>query len=91
MKKNIVKAAWLSCLALALFLSGAAAVAQTITGSVRGTVTDPSGAAIPGARVVVTNTATGVTTQTVSDQSGLYNVGIPGDRQLHGYRNGASI
>ena len=39
MTKNTMKVAWLICAALALFLSGAAAVAQTITGSVRGTVT----------------------------------------------------
>ena len=76
MRKNLIRVAWLSFAVLAFFLSGAAAVAQTITGSVRGTVTDPSGASIPGATVAVTNTDTGVTTQTVTDQSGLYNVGF---------------
>jgi hypothetical protein len=70
----MIKVAWLSCVALALILSGAAALAQTITGSVRGTITDPSGAAVPGAKVAVTNTATGVITQTITDKSGLYSV-----------------
>ncbi len=59
---------------IVLLLSGAVAVAQTITGSVRGTVTDPSGAVVAGAKVAVTNTATGVVTRTVTDKSGLYNV-----------------
>ncbi len=59
---------------IVLLLSGAVAVAQTITGSVRGTVTDPSGAVVAGAKVAVTNTATGVVTRTVTDKGGLYNV-----------------
>jgi hypothetical protein len=57
---------------LVLFLSGTASVAQTVTGSVRGTVSDPTGAAVLGARVTITNTGTGVVGKTVSDKSGLY-------------------
>ena len=74
MRINIFKGALLSCAALALSLSGAAAVAQTITGSLRGTVTDPSGAVVSGARVMITNLGTGVAKQIVTDASGLYNV-----------------
>ncbi len=59
--------------ALAVVVLAASPVfAQTITGSVTGTVTDPSGAVIPGATVVVTNTATGVRTPTKSDAAGVY-------------------
>jgi hypothetical protein len=47
--------------------------AQTITGSVRGIVTDPSGAIVKKAGVTVSNTATGVANATVSDGAGLYN------------------
>jgi hypothetical protein len=65
------KLAWL-CLAV-LFLGGTAALAQTITGSVRGTVSDPTGAVVAGAQVTITNTGTGVVGHTVSDKSGLYN------------------
>ncbi len=64
----------LSCLALAFFLSGAIAMAQTITGSVRGTITDSSGAAIAGASITITNAGTGVVINATSDGAGLYNV-----------------
>ncbi len=48
--------------------------AQTITGSVNGTVTDPSGAVIPNARVAATNTETGVATETTTNNDGIYNI-----------------
>ena len=44
------------------------------TGSISGTVKDPSGAVIPGAMVIATNTATGVQTKATSDQNGLYSI-----------------
>jgi hypothetical protein len=56
-----------------LFLGERAAVGQTITGAIRGSIADPTGASIPGAQVTATNTATGVVTKTVSDKSGFYN------------------
>lgn len=70
MKKNFM-AMWLCC--FVLLLSGATAVAQTITASIRGTVTDPSGAVVAGADITATNVATGVETKTVTNNSGLYN------------------
>ncbi len=69
MKKRIVM--WLSC--VVLLMSGVAAMAQTITGAIRGTVTDPSGAVVSGAKVTATNVKTGVATSTTSNQTGLYN------------------
>ncbi len=67
---------WLLSIALTLILGfgGASSQAQTITGSIRGTVTDPSGAVIAGAQVVITNVETGVVTKTVSDRAGVYSV-----------------
>ncbi len=60
---------------LALLLATVApALAQTVTGAVRGTVTDPSGAIVPGATVTVTNVATNVATTAVTDQAGQYAV-----------------
>jgi Carboxypeptidase regulatory-like domain len=61
---------WLCC--TFLIFGGAAAVSQTITGSIRGTVTDPSGAVVVAAHVTATNVETGVATSTVADGSGLY-------------------
>jgi hypothetical protein len=53
---------------LALVLGTTALVAQTQFGEIVGTVTDSSGAVIPGAKVVVTNPSKG-TTQTVTTNS----------------------
>ena len=51
----------LVCLCSAIVLTG-----QTITGSITGTVTDPSGAVVTTAKVIATNTATGNTNGSVS-------------------------
>ncbi len=61
------------CFCCIVLLSCTTAFAQTITGSVRGTVTEPSGAVVAGANVTATNVATGVATKTVTNRSGLYN------------------
>ncbi|MGC2659252.1 MAG: carboxypeptidase-like regulatory domain-containing protein, partial [Bryobacteraceae bacterium] len=50
------------------------ALAQTTSGLITGTVTDSSGAVIPGARVELTNQATGVQRQATTDGSGYYSV-----------------
>ena len=55
-------------------LSLGAAQAQTVTGTVTGTVLDSSGAAIPNAAVTVVNTGTGVRTPTTSNGEGVYSV-----------------
>ena len=43
-----------------------------ITGSISGTVTDPSGAVMPGVTVTVTSTSTNVRNTTVTDAKGFY-------------------
>ncbi len=48
------------------------ASAQSVRGSLAGTVTDSSGALIPGAKVVATNHATGLAVTTVSTSAGEY-------------------
>src|SRR4051812_43156518 len=49
-------------------------VAQDAYGRVVGTVADPQGAVISGAKITVTNTDTGVKSTTVSDGTGAYQV-----------------
>ena len=45
---------------------------QTSTGTLRGTVLDPTEATVPGAEVKVTNLATNVTTTVTSTGAGVY-------------------
>ena len=46
--------------------------AQVLYGSLTGNVTDPSGGSVPNAKVGVSNVATGVTKETVTDDRGVY-------------------
>jgi hypothetical protein len=55
--------------ALALAMPG---LAQSVRGSIAGSVTDPSGAVIPGATVVAVESSTGTKSQTVSTSAGSY-------------------
>ncbi len=56
-----------------LFLAfSPAAVAQVITGSITGTVSDETGAVLPGVEVTVQNQDTGVSRTTISDDQGAY-------------------
>jgi hypothetical protein len=58
-------------LVLALVLA-CAMFAQVATGSLSGTVTDPTGAAIPAVKVTATNVASGARIETTSSDAGLY-------------------
>ena len=44
--------------------------AQDITGTISGVVRDKTGAVVPGAKIEVTNTNTGVKYETVANESG---------------------
>ena len=61
-------------LALLLILSAVPAFPQAANGRIVGTVTDPGGAVIPGAKVTVTNTGTGVHWDTTTRDDGSYQV-----------------
>src|SRR6202030_1364926 len=50
------------------------AVAQTVTGTILGLVTDPSGAVVPGATVTATNQSTGFTRTVNTDPEGNYRI-----------------
>ena len=60
-------------LSLAL-IAAPAAVCQGVTGSISGTVTDPTGAVVVGATVTAKNTSLGVETSTVTNAVGAYNL-----------------
>src|SRR6478672_2717234 len=47
-------------------------LAQSDRGSISGTVSDSTGAVIPGAKVVVTNASTNATLNTTSSEAGVY-------------------
>src|SRR5437763_938981 len=59
-------------LLLCVMVSWAPLLAQTTTGSIVGTVSDPSGAVISGAAVTITNMDTGIAVKTTTDSSGSY-------------------
>jgi hypothetical protein len=63
---------YLSLAAVLFTVFWPSASGQQITGSLTGSVTDPSGAAIVGSAIRLTNTGTGVTQTTVSDSSGNF-------------------
>ncbi|MGH9843678.1 MAG: TonB-dependent receptor domain-containing protein, partial [Blastocatellia bacterium] len=61
-----------SFFALVFFALSLAAFAQTSRGTVSGTVTDPTGAVIPGASITLTNIATTISRSTVANGEGIY-------------------
>lgn len=68
--KSLLVPAWL---VIALAVVGTPPLnAQQVTASLSGTVTDASGAVIPGAVLTATNVSTGVITRTISGSAGNY-------------------
>jgi hypothetical protein len=59
------------CIAVGVLIQ-APAFGQNVTGSISGTVVDPTGAAIPGATVVITNEQTHVDRTATSNSSGFF-------------------
>ncbi len=65
----------LGALAVTLMILAAAGLpAQTTLGTIRGSVTDPSGATVPGVAIVVRNMDTNIENRAVTNASGLYEV-----------------
>src|SRR6185436_461096 len=62
------------CLLLAL--APLAVFAQSSNGSINGTITDESGAALPGVTVSATNVATGAERNTVTNSTGYYQIAL---------------
>ena len=81
----------LSVLALSLFfLFGAKLFSQTDTGSIAGTVTDPSGAVVPGVKVTIDAVATNQQRILTTDTGGRYSSGPlrPGEYKVEAERAG---
>ena len=66
------KAALVLLLLLCLVSPSSLLIAQTATGQANGTVTDQSGAFVPGATVSLTNQATGIENRATTSESGYY-------------------
>lgn len=72
MKRSV----WVSVAVFSLLCSlwVPSALGQAVYGSILGTVTDPSGAAVNGAKVTVTSQTKNVSTETTTNESGNYSV-----------------
>jgi hypothetical protein len=68
-------------LSMLVFCGSSFAQTTVAQGSIQGTVTDPSGAVVSGAKITISNKATGQVSKTTSTSAGTYNSGglIPGD------------
>ncbi len=72
MKTNLLRLIFGCVLTMLVCIS--TAIGQTVTGTVTGEVTDPSGAVVSGAKVVAHNLETGVDTSTTTNESGLFRI-----------------
>ena len=75
--QSLLRVVSLSCLTTCLILLGygvPVASAQVLYGTIVGTITDPSSAAITKATVTVTNTSTGLSRQVSVDEAGYYSI-----------------
>ena len=63
----------LACL-MAISFSSTAVFAQSVTGTLLGTVTDPTGAVVQNAKVTATQTGTNVARETTSNESGNFSM-----------------
>ncbi len=72
------------CFLLSFFLLASVLFAQRDLGTVSGTITDASGAAVPNARITIANDATGVATNSQTNDAGSYTIPalIPGTYTL---------
>jgi carboxypeptidase family protein/TonB-dependent receptor-like protein len=81
----------LGILAITIFSAGNV-YAQVSGANLSGTITDPSGAAIAGAKVTITNKATGVTRDATADAAGFYSAPnlLPGPYEVTAAASGFS-
>ena len=77
-------------LSFLLCVAGTGRAQNSNSGDIRGTVTDSSGALMPGVDVTVTNTDTGVVNHYVTNRDGLYDTNsiLPGNYTLEFSKQG---
>src|SRR6267378_3063679 len=84
MKKQAILG-WILVLCVALGFGASTALGQAVYGNLVGTVTDPQGNAVAGAKVTLTNTAKGTTEEATTNESGNFSVThlIPDTYKVH--------
>ncbi len=65
---------WANILILAISLSASSLFAQDTTGKITGVVSDPAGAVVPNVKITVSNLATNLNRETLTNQEGVYQV-----------------
>src|SRR5206468_8385297 len=70
--KQVLRIRSIFTVSACLLLLAAPVYGQVVGATLSGTVTDPSGALIPGVQVSIKNTATGVSRAIVTDETGFY-------------------
>jgi hypothetical protein len=71
---TVLTSVTIAAVATAVFLLPTPTTAQALYGSVTGTITDSTGASVPGATITLTNEQTGLELTGVTDQAGTYTI-----------------
>ena len=71
---NYFKLQLLAVLLVAVHIFAGSANGQAVSGTISGSVADPGGAIVPGAKIVVTNILTAVEYNAATNEAGLYSV-----------------
>ena len=84
MKKQAI-VGWILVFCLAVGFGASTSLGQAVYGNLTGTVTDPQGNAVAGAKITVSNISKGTTEEAVSNESGNFSVThlIPDTYKIH--------